>query len=169
MTRLADGPTVEVETRIAAPVDAVWTLASDIDLPARFSEEFQGADWLDGVTGPAVGARFRGRNAHPAIGEWRTTSIITEYEEGRRFGWAVNDVDAPATSWRFELAPDGAGTRLRQWARLGPGPSGISYEIALHPDDEEQIIERRLREHRANMQRTVEGIKALAEAGVSGA
>jgi hypothetical protein len=31
------------------------------------------------------------------------------------------------------------------------------------PDKEERIIARRLDEHRANMQRTLEGIKALAE------
>jgi hypothetical protein len=31
------------------------------------------------------------------------------------------------------------------------------------PDKEERIIERRLEEHRANMQATVDGIKALAE------
>ena len=169
MTRLADGPTVEVEIRVAAPVDVVWAFVSDVDLPGRFSEEFQGADWLDGATGPAVGARFRGRNAHPAIGEWHTTSTITEYEEGRRIGWAVSDVERPASSWRFEVEPDGDGTRLRQWARLGPGPSGISYEIDLDPANEERIIERRLGEHRVNMQRNVDGVKALAETAVSGA
>jgi hypothetical protein len=166
--RLADGPSVEVETRIAAPVEVVWALACDVDLPGRFSDEFQGAEWLDGATGPALGARFRGRNAHPVIGEWQTTSTVTEYEEGRRFGWAVSDVDRPASSWRFELDADGTGTRLRQWARLGPGPSGISYEIDLCPDDEEQIVERRLAEHRVNMQRTVDGMKAMAEAAVNG-
>ena len=149
--------------QIEAPVARVWQLIADVDLPGRFSEEFDGAEWLDGADGPAVGARFKGRNHHPAIGEWETVSFITECEEERVLAWAVNDRDNPASYWRFELAPDGARTRLRQRGRLGPGPSGTSYEIHLNPDDEERIVERRLAEHRANMQRTVEGIKRLAE------
>ena len=161
--RYSDGPSVDVEVHVDAPASFVWKLVSDVDLPGRFSDEFQGADWLDGVTGPAVGARFRGRNHHPAIGDWETTSFITELEEERLFGWAVNDVEQSGSRWRFELEPDGDGTLLRQRATLGPGPSGISVEIELSPDDEEEIIERRLQEHRVNMQRTVEGIKALAE------
>ena len=43
------------------------------------------------------------------------------------------------------------------------GPSGLTPAIAAMPDKEERIILRRLEEHRANMQATVEGIKALAE------
>ena len=163
MTRYSGGPTVEVETFVDAPIDAVWELVSDIDLPGRFSDEFQGADWLDGATGPAVGARFRGRNFHPAIGHWETVATVIELEHRRRLGWSVNDVDNPASSWWFELTPGGNGTRLRQRARLGPGPSGLSVEIDVHPEDEERIVARRLAEHRVNMQRTVDGIRSLAE------
>lgn len=161
--RYSEGPSVAVEIHVDAAPSIVWKLVSDVDLPGRFSDEFQGADWLDGVAEPSVGARFRGRNHHPAIGEWATTSFITELEEERLFGWAVNDPDQSGSRWRFELTPDDDGTLLRQWAMLGPGPSGISVEIELNPDEEEQIVERRLQEHRVNMQRTVEGIKALAE------
>ena len=46
---------------------------TQIQLPARFSTEFQGADWLEP---PAVGARFVGRSAHKAFGEWQTTCTI---------------------------------------------------------------------------------------------
>ncbi len=163
MTRYADGPGVEVSIVVDAPVAKVWELVSDVNLPGRFSDEFQAAEWLDGAVGPAVGARFRGRNYHPLIGEWHTTSTITDFEPGRRIAWAVSDVDNPGSSWCFELEPAGTGTRVRQRARLGPGPSGVSYEIDLDPEHEEQIVERRLGEHRTNMQRNLDGIKALAE------
>jgi hypothetical protein len=33
------------------------------------------------------------------------------------------------------------------------------------PDKEERIVAKRLAEHRSNMQATIEGVKALAEAG----
>lgn len=162
--RYADGPTVEVEVFVDAPVDRVWPLVADIDLPARFSTEIQGCRWLDGVAGPSVGARFVGRSGHPAVGEWETTCTVTECETGRAFGWAVGDPEHPSARWRFDLQADGAGTRLRQWAQIGPGPSGLTPAILAMPDKEERIIARRLDEHRVNMTATVEGVKALAEA-----
>ncbi|MGH7857717.1 MAG: SRPBCC family protein [Candidatus Binatia bacterium] len=160
--RYADGPTVEVETFVEAPPAKVWELVCDIELPARFSKEFQGAEWIEG-TGPALGAKFRGRNQHAAAGEWQTTSTVVEFEPERVFGWAVTDPGNPSASWRFVLAPEGEGTRLKQWMHMGPGPSGLSAAIERMPDKEERIIERRCSEHRENMTRTLEGIKALAE------
>ena len=169
--RYADGPTVEVEVDVGATADRVWSLVVDIDLPARFSTEFEGATWLIGAEGgAALGATFEGRNRHPARGGWQTTSTVVDFEPLRLFGWAVGDPDRPSAHWRFELDPggDGATTRLRQWARMGPGPSGLTPAIQAMPDKEERIVARRLEEWRANMQATVEGIKALAEAGGRG-
>jgi len=160
--RYAAGPTAEAEVHIDAPPAAVWALVSDIELPARFSSEFLGAHWLDGAP-PALGARFRGRNRHPAVGEWETTCTVVGYEPQRLFAWAVDDPRHPMSSWRFELKPDAEGTRLRQWMRLGPAPSPVSRAIAAMPDKEERIVARRLAEHQANMQATLAGIKALAE------
>ena len=68
--RYADGPTTEAVVDIAASPSVVWALVSDIDLPPRFSAELQGVEWLDGATGPRLGARFVGRNRHRAIGGW---------------------------------------------------------------------------------------------------
>ena len=162
--RLSDCPTAEESVLIAAPPQAVWPLVCDIRLPARFSSEFQGAQWLDGATGPALGARFTGRNHHPARGEWETTSTICEFEPERAFGWSVGGTERPAARWRFVLEPRAGATRLSQWVQLGPGPSGISEVIAAMPDKESRILHRRLAEHRANMEATIAGIKGLAEA-----
>lgn len=158
--KYADGPTVEVEIDIAAPPSRVWDLVTDIELPARFSSEFQGATWLDD---PGVGARFVGRNQHPRAGEWETTSYVVAFDPERLFQWNVGDPDAPGASWRFELEPAGDGTRLKQWMRMGPARSGLNAAIDAMPDKEERIIERRCDEHRYNMTATLEGIKALAE------
>jgi uncharacterized protein YndB with AHSA1/START domain len=161
--RYADGPTVRVDILIDAPIERVWELASDIGLPARFSSELQEAYWLDVDRQATPGARFVGRNRHPAAGEWETTCVVTVAEPGHSFGWAVGDPDHPSASWGFELEREGSGVRLYQWARLGPAPSGLTPAIVAMPDKEERIVARRLEEHRANMQVTVEGIKALAE------
>lgn len=149
---------------IDAPAARVWELVSDIDLPARFSSEFQGATWDDNA-GPALGSRFHGRNRHDAIGEWVTACTVVAFESERIFGWAVGDADEPGASWRFELEADGDGTLLKQWMRMGPARSGLNVAIDRMPDKEERIIERRQDEHRRNMTATVEGIKALAEEG----
>lgn len=152
----------------AAPA-VVWPIVCDIQTPAEFSSEFQGGEWLDGASGPALGARFRGRNHHPARGGWETVSTICEFEPERVLGWAVGDPDRPAARWRFTLEPHGpAGMRLRQWMQLGPGESGITEIIARMPEKEDRILRRRLAEHEANMQATLVGIKARTEAQASG-
>jgi hypothetical protein len=163
--RYGDCPATQAELVIAAPVPAVWELVCDIQIPARFSSEFDGGAWLDGASGPALGARFTGRNHHPAVGEWETTSTICEYQPGQVLGWAVGDPALPAARWRFTLAAEDGGTRLTQWMQIGPGPSGVSRAIEAMPDKESRILHRRLAEHRANMTATLAGIKELAEAG----
>jgi uncharacterized membrane protein len=154
--KYADGPSVEADIYIDRPPSEVWGLVSDITTPVRFSEELQEATWLDA-------ARFRGRNRHPAIGEWETVSTVTANEPEAVFEWAVGDAENPSALWRFTLEPDGSGTRLRQWMRMGPAPSGLNAAIDAMPDKEERIVDRRLDEHRANMERTLAGIKELAE------
>ncbi len=163
MTRYADGPTVEVEVLVDAPIERVWVLVTDLNLPSRYSPEFRGAEWID--DGPSLGARFSGRNAHPSLGEWTTTSWIDRFEPMRSFGWSVSDPDHPSASWWFELEPVGDAVRLRQGGRMGPAPSGLSIAIEAMPDKEERIVQRRLEEWERNMQATLEGIKAIAEAG----
>lgn len=163
--RYADGPTVEVEIHIDAPASRVWELVSDIELPARFSAEFQGARWLDGATGPAVGTKFEGTNEHPRVGTWTTTSYVVACEPERILAWNVTDPDQPSASWRYELEPEGDGTRLKQWMRMGPARSGLNIAIDAMPDREEEIVARRQQEHTRNMTLTLEGIKSLAESG----
>ena len=160
--RYADGPTVEVSVVVDAPVEQVWALVTDVDLPARFSDEFLGATWLDAEPGP--GARFRGRNHNPAIGEWETVSFVSRYEPPRAFGWDVGDPDHPSASWSLLLDPRPDGVHLRYHARIGPAPSGLTRAILAMPDKEERIVARRLQDLERNMTATLAGIKALAEA-----
>jgi hypothetical protein len=163
--RYADRPTVEVSTNIDAQVRKVWSLVADIDLMARVSEELQAVEWLDGASGPAVGARFAGRNAHPALGEWTTTSYVVEYKPEQVFAWAVESPDDPTATWRFTARPEADGTTtLSQWVQLGPGRSGLSFAIDAMPDKEQKIVFVRLREFEQGMTRNLAAIKSMAEA-----
>ena len=160
--RFADRPTTETEVHVAAPPAAVWPLVTEIMMPARCGTELQEARWVD-ADGPRLGARFTGRNFHPARGEWETTSTVIDLVPERSFAWAVGDPDVPSAVWRLELAPEGDGTRLRYWAQMGPGPSGLTPLIEQMPDKEEKIIARRLDEWQRNMTATVTGIKTEVE------
>lgn len=161
--RYADGPTTEGTVHVAAPPARVWELVSDIGLVASLSPEVQSVEWLDGATGPVAGARFRGHNRHASIGEWSTVSYVVACDPPRTFAWDVHDPSNPAASWRFDLVERAGGTELRQWARMGPGPSGLTPAIERWPEKEERIVAGRLREFRAGIDATLGALKALAE------
>lgn len=160
--RYADGPSVEVETVIDAPIEQVWGVVTDITTPASFSTELVGAQWVD--PGPvAVGSRFVGRNRHPALGEWETTSWVDRYEPPHVFGWVVSDPELPSAAWWFVLTQEPDGVRVRQGGRMGPAPSGLTIAINKMPDKEERIVARRLEEWERSMQATLDGIKRRLE------
>jgi uncharacterized membrane protein len=162
--RYTDKPAVEVRTWIDAPVERVWAVVSDIKLMPGMSDELQSAEWLNGVTSPAVGARFIGRSRHEALGEWATTSHVIEFEPGRVFAWAVEDPDNPTAIWRFRLEPKDGGTELSEWMQMGPARSGLSLAIDRMPEKEQKIVFVRMREFEHNMTVTLGHIKKLAEA-----
>ncbi|WP_456156747.1 hypothetical protein [Streptomyces mirabilis] len=75
----------------------------------------------------------------------------------------------PTAIWRFSLEPQDGGTLLREWMRMGPARSGLSFAIDRMPEKEQKIVFVRMREFEANMIATIEGIKKLAEgAGAPG-
>ena len=161
--RYADTPTVEVRTWIDASPQRVWQVVSNVELMPTLSTELQSVEWLDGSTGPAVGARFVGHNKHDALGEWSTTSHVIECEPERVFTWAVDDPKNPTAIWRFRLEPKDGGTELSQWMQMGPGRSGLSLAIDRMPEKEQKIVFVRMREFEKNMQFTLEQIKRLAQ------
>ncbi|MEU5052845.1 SRPBCC family protein [Streptomyces sp. NPDC021096] len=172
--RYADGLSVDDEVHIAAAPGEVWKLVTDIGLPARLSPELQRTEWLEGATGPELGASFAGYNRHPAAGEWRTVSHVVGLDPERRFAWAVTDPENrygggpadpahPLATWAFELRPEEGGTVLRHSARLGPAPSGLSAVIDRMPEREEELLTMRLGELRTGIRATLEGVKRLAE------
>lgn len=161
--RYADKPTVEVTTWIDAPPDRVWRLVSDVELMPAMSAELQAVEWLDGATGPSLGARFVGHSKHEALGEWEAPSFVVLYEPPRAFAWAVADPDEPSAIWRFTVEPENGGTSLSEWMQMGPGRSGLSFAIDRMPEKEQKIVFVRMREFERNIIATLEAIKKRAE------
>jgi len=111
-----------VTVHIDAPPDAVWDLVSDVTKIGRYSPETFEAEWLDGATGPAVGARFRGHVKRNQKGPtYWATCVVTECDPGLTFGFTVGQtVEKGLNSWRYELAASGGGTDVTESFRLKP-------------------------------------------------
>jgi hypothetical protein len=161
--RYRDQPTVEVTQRVKCDVGTAWRLVTDIELPARCSAELQSVQWLGDADRVAVGVRFRGCNQHDALGTWETECEVAEYEPGARWVWNVLNGEEVSATWGFEVEPTSDGVLVRQWARMGPGRSGLSFAIEARPELEARIVARRLSEWQQNMQTNLDSIAAQFE------
>jgi Polyketide cyclase / dehydrase and lipid transport len=160
--RYSDQPTVEVTQRIKCDVETAWARVTDIGLPARCSPELHAVEWLGDADGVKVGARFRGSNQHDALGTWQTECEVVEVSEtpaGRRWVWNALGPEGVTATWAFEVEPTSDGALIRQWARMGPGPSGLTFAIESMPEKEARIVAGRLAEWRQNMQTNLDCIR----------
>jgi uncharacterized membrane protein len=111
-----------VTVHMDAPADEVWHLIADISNTPKYSPEVFESEWLDGATGPALGARFRGHVKRNEIGPiYWTTCRVTACEPGREFGFEVLAGNRPVNNWHYALAPAGAGTDVTESFRMTPG------------------------------------------------
>ena len=150
---------IEVEIAVAADVAKVWSFVSDINVPAQFSREFKGAEWLDT---PGLGGTFRGDNA---VGDykWSTTAVVTDFIENKSFTWTVGSLEEPVAVWGFTLSGRDGDVLLKMHATMGPAMSPPRASAAKDPENAEMIISNGLQQWSKNMTDTVEGIKSLSE------
>ena len=86
-----------VTIHMSAPPERVWDLVSDVTRIGSYSPETFEAEWIDGATGPAVGARFRGHVKRNGIGPvYWTTCTVSACEPGRAFAFGVGNTDNAA-------------------------------------------------------------------------
>ena len=108
---------VSASAVVEAPPETVWALVADITRMGEWSPETRRAEWIDGATGPDVGARFQGHNQRGPVARWTTTCTVTECEPGRVFAFSV---DNPTRStWRYSFVPSEHGTMVTEMVELG--------------------------------------------------
>lgn len=102
-----------------APPDRIWDLVSDVTRIGRYSPETFEAEWLDGATGPAPGARFRGHVKRNGWGPiyWTTCTVIA-CEPGQEFSFGVGPPTKPLNVWGYKFAPSGGGTDVTESFQL---------------------------------------------------
>jgi uncharacterized protein YndB with AHSA1/START domain len=146
---------ISVTREIAAPPEQVWALLSDMTRMGEWSPEATGGRWLDGATGPAPGARFKGTNK-AGWQRWSTTCTVTECVPGERFSFAVTAGPAKVATWSYAIEPTASGCRVTEsWTDdRSPFFAGVSKRVTGVKD--------RAEHNRANMERTLESLELAA-------
>jgi hypothetical protein len=124
----------------------------------EWSPENTGGTWVNGATGPANGARFRGTNSHGRR-SWTTTITVATCEPGREFSFEVTAGGFRVATWSYRIEPTTSGSRVTEtWTDRRSGLSRVIGKqvsgIAHNAEETRQGIE-------ATLQR-------LAEAAESG-
>ena len=142
---------------MSAPAEEIWNVIADVRNTGRFSPEVFESEWLDGATGPALGARFRGHVRRNEIGPvYWTTCRVTACEPGREFGFDVLVGDQA----REHLAlPADPGRRRYRGDRVVPDARQRLHEAVLGVGG--QLRQRR---NIRDMRTTLERIKVVVEA-----
>ncbi len=103
-----------VERYIEASPEVLYDVIADVTRTPELSTEVVKCEWLDGATGPAVGARFRARNRSGRGPDWHNTPVITVAERGREFAFSRTEKGAGTIAWRYVFTPERSGTRITE-------------------------------------------------------
>ena len=97
---------------MAAPAERIWSLVTDLSQMGRWSPECVRCEWQGGATGPAPGAKFKGRNRH-GVSRWTTHCEVTVADAPKHFEFEVRE---SSMKWGYRFEPDGAGgTRVTEY------------------------------------------------------
>ncbi|MBA3654431.1 MAG: SRPBCC family protein [Actinobacteria bacterium] len=151
-------PDAEVSVHVAAPPERVYELVADLPSMGRWSPECERCEWIGGATKAAPGAKFKGHNR---IGRrsWSTTGTVAVADPGRELAWDVASVmNLPVARWRYVIDAEAGGCRVTESTEDRRGRvmhvlGRLATGVGNRPEH-----------NRAGMERTLQKIKAAAEA-----
>jgi len=147
----------EVSVVIAAPADRLYDIVSDVTKMGRLSPECTGGKWLGKAAGPAVDAKFKGRNRRGPI-LWSTTNRVVAANRGREFAFETAQSGA---RWRYRFEPTDDGTTTvtesHEMFRRRPLVAWVFANLLLGgaKDHDDEV--------RAGMRTSLERLKQVAE------
>ena len=149
----------EVRVVVAAPPQEVFGLVADVTRMPEFSPELLECRWLDGATGPVVGARFTARNKAARGPSWGNKPVITALEPGRSISWARSEPFAGTVEWSYRFEPVDEGTEVIESYRVTRPITRLGWLVitTMSPGD-------RRAQMRAGMEETLRRLKSTAEA-----
>ena len=148
-----------VTLHIDAEPQKVWELISDITKMGEYSPEVFEAEWLDGATGPEVGAMYRGHVKRNERGPtYWTKCRVTESVPGVVFEFAVvGPGDRAMNTWRYVFDPaEEGGTNVTESFQLADNILTKVFGLLGG--------QLRTARNKRDMLRTLERVKAVAEA-----
>jgi hypothetical protein len=122
----------------------------------EWSPEVVECTWLDGATGPAVGARFRAHNKKGWF-RWSNKPVVDIADEPREFAVTRTEPGGGSIRWTYRLTPDGEGTVVAlRYDVLRPVPRGlhVALRVLLGVRDLQDDLH-------ANMRTSLERISAI--------
>ena len=154
---MAEAVNISESVTVAAPPERVWDMISDVTRMGDWSPETVSATWLGGASGPAVGAKFKGRNKRGFM-RWSGTCEVLAADRGSKFSFLrISRID-DGTEWSFTMEAKDGGTVLTETAkqrRLPGAPAQLFGRVMFGADRDAQI--------RQGMRNTIERLKAAAE------
>jgi hypothetical protein len=150
--------TDEARAVVAAPADELYDLVAELPRMGEWSPECRQVEWLEGASGPAIGARFVGHNQTGPKGlmKWSRRGTVVAAERGREFAFVTEEGGKEGTRWCYRFEPTEGGTLVTE-----------SYEVSAIPTWARilDIPTNRAKELRAGMAHTLVQLKAAAERG----
>jgi ligand-binding SRPBCC domain-containing protein len=101
-----------VDRYIEATPEAVYELISDVTRTPERTPDIATCTWLDGATGPTVGARFKSVNQVGRGPKWSNKPVVTAADPGREFSFSRTEPFGGTIIWRHRFEPEGTGTRM---------------------------------------------------------
>ena len=156
------GTTGSATIHIDAPPEKVYALVSDVTRMGEWSPETVKCEWIDGATGPAVGARFKGSNKN-GVFRWSTKPKVLVADEGKEFTFVTDLRGKDLTKWTYRFEPDGGGAKVTESFELEndtPGYIDFVEKYFMRIKDRKVDLER-------SMEATLRRIKAAVEGSAS--
>lgn len=156
------GTTGHASVHVNAPPEKIYALVTDVSRMGEWSPECHHCEWLDGATGPTVGARFKGSNRKGLV-RWSTKPKVVAAEEGREFAFCTEVRGKDLTKWTYRFDPDGDGTKVTESFEMvndQPGTITFAEKYVMRIKDRKADLEK-------DMHATLERIKAAVEGSAS--
>lgn len=141
-----------------ASAQAAYDLVSDLPGMGALSPENAGGRWVGGATGPARGARFRGRNRN-GVRRWSTSVRVEVAEPGHQFAFGISYYRlVPIARWGYTFVPTADGcTVTEEWTDRRPGWFKLPAGVVTGVMDREAATARSIEQTLATLKATLEG------------
>lgn len=145
------------EIYVDATPEAVYDVIADIQRMSEWSPDLDQVTFTEGYRETAEGAKFQARNQMGPV-KWTSDCKVLVSRRGEELAWDVLDGEWPVSRWRYQLEPQGDGTRLQESVEVLriPKSSKVFWLFEGGQEGHMQKLQQ-------NMQQTLERIKEEVE------